>query len=185
MSNPLIDKTDSHMKKSLTALRRELSHIRAGRANVSLLNGINVDCYGTTMPLNQVASISTPEARVLMVSPFDKSTLKDIEKSLLQSDLGINPANDGSVIRLVIPQLTGERRQELVKEVNKIAETAKISIRNIRREAMDEVKKQQKKNEITDDELHDLEKQVQKVTDKNIQQVDTMAAKKSQEITAV
>ncbi|NVY97025.1 ribosome recycling factor [Lactobacillus sp. DCY120] len=185
MTATIIKETEIHMEKGLQALQRELGQIRAGRANASILNGINVEYYGAEVPINQVASISIPEARVILVTPFDKSALKDIEKALLMSDIGINPANDGSVIRLVIPQLTGERRQELAKEVGKIAETAKVGIRNIRREAMDKLKKQQKNNEITDDEMHDLEKQVQKITDQNVQGIDQIAAKKSEELVEV
>ncbi|WP_396022425.1 ribosome recycling factor [Bombilactobacillus folatiphilus] len=173
------------MQKSCTALERELGQIRAGRANASILNGINVEYYGSEVPINQVASISIPEARVILVTPFDKSALKDIEKALMASDIGINPANDGSVIRLVIPQLTGERRQELVKEVGKISEGAKVAVRNIRRESMDDVKKQQKNHEITDDELHDLEKQIQTVTDQSIKEIERITDDKSKELVAV
>ncbi|UQS83491.1 ribosome recycling factor [Bombilactobacillus thymidiniphilus] len=185
MTNELIEQAKQHMQKSEASLQRELGQIRAGRANASILNGVTVEYYGAQVPLNQVASISIPEARVILVTPFDKSALKDIERALLASDVGINPANDGSVIRLVIPQLTGERRQELVKEVGKISENCKVAVRNIRRDAMDSLKKQQKNNEITDDELHDLEKQVQKVTDASIQNVDQITADKSKELVEI
>nr|WP_180213571.1 ribosome recycling factor [Bombilactobacillus mellis] len=170
------------MQKSQDSLQRDLGKIRAGRANASILNGITVEYYGADLPINQVASISVPEARVLMITPFDKSALKNIEKALLKSDIGINPANDGSVIRLVIPQLTGERRQELSKEVGKISEMSKVSVRNIRREAIDKLKKQQKSGDITDDEFYDLEKQVQKVTDSNVKAIENIAEKKAQEL---
>lgn len=182
MTNAIIEEAQKHMQKSQDSLQRDLGKIRAGRANASILNGITVEYYGADLPINQVASISVPEARVLMITPFDKSALKNIEKALLKSDIGINPANDGSVIRLVIPQLTGERRQELSKEVGKISEMSKVSVRNIRREAIDKLKKQQKSGDITDDEFYDLEKQVQKVTDSNVKAIESIAEKKAQEL---
>lgn len=182
MTNAIIEEAQKHMQKSQDSLQRDLGKIRAGRANASILNGIMVEYYGADLPINQVASISVPEARVLMITPFDKSALKNIEKALLKSDIGINPANDGSVIRLVIPQLTGERRQELSKEVGKISEMSKVSVRNIRREAIDKLKKQQKSGDITDDEFYDLEKQVQKVTDSNVKAIENIAEKKAQEL---
>ncbi len=182
MTNAIIEEAQKHMQKSQDSLQRDLGKIRAGRANASILNGITVEYYGADLPINQVASISVPEARVLMITPFDKSALKNIEKALLKSDIGINPANDGSVIRLVIPQLTGERRQELSKEVGKISEMSKVSVRNIRREAIDKLKKQQKSGDITDDEFYDLEKQVQKVTDNNVKAIENIAEKKAQEL---
>lgn len=182
MTNAIIEEAQKHMQKSQDSLQHDLGKIRAGRANASILNGITVEYYGADLPINQVASISVPEARVLMITPFDKSALKNIEKALLKSDIGINPANDGSVIRLVIPQLTGERRQELSKEVGKISEMSKVSVRNIRREAIDKLKKQQKSGDITDDEFYDLEKQVQKVTDSNVKAIENIAEKKAQEL---
>lgn len=182
MTNAIIEEAQKHMQKTQDSLQRDLGKIRAGRANASILNGITVEYYGADLPINQVASISVPEARVLMITPFDKSALKNIEKALLKSDIGINPANDGSVIRLVIPQLTGERRQELSKEVGKISEMSKVSVRNIRREAIDKLKKQQKSGDITDDEFYDLEKQVQKVTDSNVKAIENIAEKKAQEL---
>lgn len=182
MTNAIIEEAQKHMQKSQDSLQRDLGKIRAGRANASILNGITVEYYGADLPINQVASISVPEARVLMITPFDKSALKNIEKALLKSDIGINPANDGAVIRLVIPQLTGERRQELSKEVGKISEMSKVSVRNIRREAIDKLKKQQKSGDITDDEFYDLEKQVQKVTDSNVKAIENIAEKKAQEL---
>ncbi|MBA1434825.1 ribosome recycling factor [Bombilactobacillus bombi] len=182
MTNPIIESAQDHMKKSQESLERDLGKIRAGRANASILNGVTVEYYGAELPINQVASISIPEARVILITPFDKTALKDIEKALLKSDIGINPANDGTVIRLVIPQLTGERREELAKEVGKISEMSKVSVRNIRREAIDKLKKQQKNSEITDDEFYDLEKQVQKVTDENIKGIEQIADAKAQEL---
>ncbi|HJF87769.1 MAG TPA: ribosome recycling factor [Companilactobacillus farciminis] len=171
------------MSKSVDVLSRELANIRAGKANASILSNVRVMYYGTEVPLNQVASINIPEARVLMITPYDKSSLDDIEHAINSSDLGLNPANDGSVIRLVIPQLTGERRQEIAKQVGKEAESGRIAVRNVRREAMDDLKKQQKNNDITEDELHTLEKDVQKVTDDAIAQMDKLAADKEKEIT--
>ena len=159
--------------------------IRAGRANASLLDRIQVDYYGAPTPLNQLASITVPEARVLLISPFDKSSIKDIERALNASDLGITPANDGSVIRLVIPALTEETRKELAKEVKKVGENAKIAIRNIRRDAMDDAKKQEKAKEITEDELKTLEKDIQKATDDAIKEIDRMTAEKEKELLSV
>ncbi|MFC6315119.1 ribosome recycling factor [Lapidilactobacillus achengensis] len=185
MANPIIDKAQENMKKSQESLQRDLQSIRAGRANASLLNRINVDYYGAPTPLNQMAAINVPEARVLMIKPYDKTSLNDIEKAILASDLGLNPANDGDVIRLVIPQLTGERRRELAKEVGKDAENAKIAIRNVRREALEALRKQEKNSEISEDDLHGLEKDLQKVTDEAVKGVDAIAKLKEDEITEV
>lgn len=169
------------MKKAAQNLQRELGQIRAGRANASLLDRITVNYYGAPTPLNQMASIQIPEARVLMITPFDKSILQDVEKAIMASDIGISPTNDGNVIRLVIPQLTEERRKELAKDVKKEAENAKIAIRNIRRDAIDEYKKQQKNGDITEDDLRGLEKDVQTLTDNSIKEVDKIAADKEKE----
>lgn len=185
MANPIIDKAKENMKKSQESLQRDLQGIRAGRANAGLLNRINVDYYGAPTPLNQMAAINVPEARVLMIKPYDKTSLNDIEKAILASDLGLNPANDGDVIRLVIPQLTGERRRELAKEVGKDAENAKIAIRNVRREALEALRKQEKNSEISEDDLHGLEKDLQKVTDEAVKGVDAIAKLKEDEITEV
>lgn len=144
MANQIIDQAKVNMGKTEESLQRELGNIRAGRANASLLNQITVEYYGAPTPLNQMAAITIPEPRVLQVSPYDKSSLKNIETALNASDLGINPANDGDVIRLVIPQLTGERRKEIAKEVGKYSESAKIAVRNIRREGLDKLKRQEK-----------------------------------------
>ena len=173
------------MKKAAQNLQRELGQIRAGRANASLLDRITVNYYGAPTPLNQVASIQIPEARVLMITPFDKSILQDVEKAIMASDIGISPTNDGNVIRLVIPQLTEERRKELAKDVKKEAENAKIAIRNIRRDAIDEYKKQQKNGDITEDDLRGLEKDVQTLTDNSIKEVDKIAADKEKELLEV
>ena len=173
------------MKKAAQNLQRELGQIRAGRANASLLDRITVNYYGAPTPLNQMASIQIPEARVLMITPFDKSILQDVEKAIMASDIGISPTNDGNVIRLVIPQLTEERRKELAKDVKKVAENAKIAILNIRRDAIDEYKKQQKNGDITDDDLRGLEKDVQTLTDNSIKEVDKIAADKEKELLEV
>lgn len=170
------------MQKAAQNLRRELGQIRAGRANASLLDRITVNYYGAPTPLNQMASIQIPEARVLMITPFDKSILQDVEKAIMASDIGISPTNDGNVIRLIIPQLTEERRKELAKDVKKEAENAKIAVRNIRRDAIDEYKKQQKNGDITEDDLRGLEKEVQKLTDESIKEVDKIASDKEQEL---
>ena len=153
MTNAIIEKAKERFTHSHESLAREFGSIRAGRANASLLDRITVEYYGAPTPLNQLASITVPEARVLLISPFDKGSIADIERAINESDLGINPANDGSVVRLVIPALTEETRKELAKEVKKVGENAKIAIRNIRRDAMDEAKKQEKDKEITEDQL--------------------------------
>ena len=173
------------MQEAAQNLQRELGQIRAGRANASLLDRITVNYYGAPTPLNQMASIQIPEARVLMITPFDKSILQDVEKAIMASDIGISPTNDGNVIRLIIPQLTEERRKELAKDVKKEAENAKIAVRNIRRDAIDEYKKQQKNGDITEDDLRGLEKEVQKLTDESIKEVDKIASDKEQELLEV
>ncbi|GAA2900757.1 ribosome recycling factor [Enterococcus pseudoavium] len=185
MADAVMSATTDKMKKAQEALQRQLGQIRAGRANASLLDRINVDYYGVPTPVNQMASITIPEARVLMVTPFDKSMIKDVEKAILASDIGLNPANDGNVIRLVIPQLTEERRKELAKEVKKESEGAKIAVRNIRRDAMDDYKKQQKNGDLTEDDLRDLEKDIQALTDENIKAIDQIVAEKEKELLEV
>ncbi|KRL75741.1 ribosome recycling factor [Secundilactobacillus paracollinoides DSM 15502 = JCM 11969] len=182
MAQPIIDEAKEKMQKAEQALSREFGTIRAGRANASLLSRVTVQYYGVDTPINQVASITTPEPRVIMVTPFDKSSLQDVEKGIMESDLGITPANDGTAIRLVVPQLTEERRQELAKQVRAVAETGKVAVRNVRREAMDAVKKGHKNGDFTDDDQHDLEKQVQKVTDDAIKGIDKLTDEKETEI---
>ncbi|HBI3793858.1 TPA: ribosome recycling factor [Enterococcus faecium] len=182
MADAIMTEAKEKMKKAAQNLQRELGQIRAGRANASLLDRITVNYYGAPTPLNQMASIQIPEARVLMITPFDKSILQDVEKAIMASDIGISPTNDGNVIRLVIPQLTEERRKELAKDVKKEAENAKIAIRNIRRDAIDEYKKQQKNGDITEDDLRGLEKDVQTLTDNSIKEVDKIAADKEKEL---
>ena len=185
MANAIVEKAKERMTHSHQSLAREFGSIRAGRANASLLDRIHVEYYGVETPLNQLSSITIPEARVLLVTPFDKSSIKDIERAINASDLGITPSSDGSVIRLVIPALTEETRRELAKEVKKVGENAKIAIRNIRRDAMDEAKKQEKAKEITEDELKVLEKDIQKVTDDAVKHIDDMIATKEKELLEV
>lgn len=182
INNEIIKENQERMTKTEEAYQRELGNIRAGRANASLLNRIMVDYYGAPTPLNQLAQISVPEARVLLISPYDKSSLQDVERSILASDIGISPVNDGSVIRLVVPQLTEERRKEIAKDVHSRAENAKISVRNIRRDMMDALKSSEKDGEITEDELRTLEDQAQKVTDASIKNIDKLTATKEEEI---
>ena len=182
MADQIIETAQAKMTKAEEALKRELGSIRAGRANASILNRVMVEYYGAQTPLNQVASITIPEPRILMVTPYDKSALEDLEKGILESDVGITPANDGTAIRLVVPQLTEERRKEIAKQVKAKAEEGKVAVRNVRREAMDNIKKGHKNGDYTDDDLHNLEDQVQKVTDKAIKGVDAIAAEKEQEV---
>lgn len=181
----MIEKYTEKMQKSLESLERDYNSIRAGRANPHVLDKIKVDYYGTPTPLQQVGNITVPEPRMICIQPWESSLLKTIEKALQQSDIGIHPSNDGKVIRLVFPELTEEHRKELVKDVKKKAEAAKVAIRNIRRDANDFVKKANKNNEITEDDLKNTQNDVQKETDKYIKLVDEMMDKKSQEILTV
>ena len=176
---------EEKMKKTLDVLSKELAAVRAGRANPAVLDKITVEYYGAPTPLNQVAAISTPDPRSLSIQPWDGSNLKAIEKAIQTSDLGINPQNDGRGIRLVFPPLTEERRKELIKGVSKTGEEAKVAIRNIRRDAIDKFKSAQKKSEMTEDELHDGEEKMQKLTDKYVKEIDAMVAKKSKELAEV
>ena len=173
------------MEKSIGAFKEKLSEIRAGRANPAILNKVKIDYYGTPTPINQVAGVSVPEARLIVIQPWDVSVLKDIEKAILASDIGLNPNNDGKVIRLAFPELTEERRKELAKEIRKIAEEAKVSIRAIRRDGIDEAKAKQKNSEITEDELKVAETEIQKITDKNIEEIDKILTNKETEIMSV
>ncbi|MGX5377436.1 ribosome recycling factor [Ligilactobacillus sp. LYQ135] len=182
VTNPIIKDGQDKMVKAQDALQHELGGIRAGRANASILNRVMVEYYGAPTPLNQIAQISIPEARVLLITPYDKSSLDDIEHAILASDLGLNPVNDGTVIRLVIPQLTEERRKELAKEVKAIGEKAKGSVRHARRDIREALKKAEKNGEMSEDELHDLEDQAQKVTDEAVKKVEEIVAEKEQEI---
>ena len=173
------------MNKTISVLKNEYQAIRAGRANPAVLDKIRVDYYGTPTPINQMAAVSVAEARILTIQPWDVSTLHPIEKAILASDLGINPQNDGRIIRLVFPQPTEERRRELSKEVSKMAEDAKVAIRSIRRDGIDKLKKMEKASEITEDDLKDGEKKLQDFTDKAIKQVDEIADEKEKEIMSV
>ncbi|QHJ71022.1 ribosome recycling factor [Planococcus halotolerans] len=185
MPKSVMNETKEKMTNTIQAYSRELSSIRAGRATPSILDRVTVDYYGAPTPINQVAGVSVPEARMIMIQPYDKSVLGDIEKAILKSDIGLNPSNDGSVIRLAVPALTEERRKELVKDVKKEAEVAKVNIRNIRRDANDDFKKLQKKSEITEDDLRSYSDDVQKLTDTNIAKIDEMAKDKEKEIMEV
>ena len=176
---------EDKMNKTLEVLESDYMTIRAGRANPHVLDKIKVDYYGTPTPLQQVGNINVPEARMIIIQPWEKSLLKAIEKAILTSELGINPTNDGSVIRLVFPELTEERRKELVKDVKKKGEAAKVAIRNIRRDANEVLKKQNKAGELTEDDLKDLENEMQKLTDKYIKTVDKSIEDKSKEILTV
>jgi len=182
MSNALLNEATDKMEKAISAYSRELSNIRAGRANASMLDRITVDYYGTPTPINQVAGISVPEARLVVIQPYDKSILGDIEKAIMKSDIGIQPSNDGTLIRLAVPALTEERRKALVKVVRKEAEEAKVVIRNVRRDANEEAKKLEKNGELTEDGLHRSGDDVQKLTDSYIKKIDDMANDKEIEI---
>ena len=176
---------EEKMKKSVSNLNSELLTIRAGRANPHVLDKVTVEYYGAEVPINQVASVSTPEARIIAISPFDSTILKEIEKAINIADIGINPNNDGKVIRLIFPELTEERRKELTKDVKKKGEDSKVAIRNIRRDAMDAVKKAEKANEITEDTLKNLEEEIQKLTDSNIAEIDKLVESKNKEIMSI
>ena len=176
---------EEKMEKSLSNLQEDYVSIRAGRANPHILDKIQVDYYGTPSPLQSVANISVPEARMILIQPWESSLIKDIEKAILSSDLGLTPANDGKAVRLAFPELTEERRKELVKDVKKKGENAKVAVRNIRRDANDAIKKQNKANEISDDEQKQLEDQIQKLTDKMIAKIDKAVEAKTQEIMTV
>ena len=173
---------ESKMKKTAEVLKTQLASVRAGRANAAVLDQITVDYYGVPTPIQQVASVSVPDPRSLLIQPGDTSVLKGIEKAILASELGINPQNDGRAIRLVFPQLTEERRKELAKQVKKYGEEAKVAVRNIRREAIDKFKKQQKASEITEDDYKTVEKDIQKLTDDYIKEVEGIADKKEKEL---
>ena len=176
---------EEKMKKSIDSVVSDFDSVRAGRANAAVLARIMVDYYGSPTPIQQIAGVSSPDARTLLISPFDSSALKNIEKAILNSDLGIHPQNDGKNIRLSFPQLTEERRKELVKQIRKYAESGKVAVRNIRRDAMDNFKKQEKKSEITEDELKQAEKDLQKLTDESCKKLDDLLAKKEKELMAV
>lgn len=176
---------EERMNKRVEGFNSELKTIRAGRATASVLDKVSIDYYGSATPIAQVGSISSPEPRMLVIQPWDLSVLKDIEKAILKSDIGITPQNDGKVIRLSFPPLTEERRRELAKSVKKYSEEAKVSVRNIRRDAMDEYKALKKKSEITEDDLKNIEKDIQVMTDKFIKEIDDITSAKEKEIMEV
>ena len=176
---------DSKMTKSFDALRRDYAAIRAGRANPHVLDKLKVDYYGTPTPLQQVGNISVPEARIIQIQPWEKKLIREIEKAIMTSDLGINPTNDGTSIRLIFPELTEERRKALAKDVKKKGDEAKVAIRNIRRDANEAFKKMNKNNELTEDDQKDLENQAQKMTDKYISDIDKAVEEKTKEIMTV
>ena len=176
---------EQKMEKTIEAFQNDLATLRAGRANPHVLDKITVDYYGTQTPINQVGNVTVPEARIIQISPWEQNMLKEIEKSLMASDLGINPSNDGKVIRLVFPQLTEERRKALTKEVKKKGEDAKVAIRNIRREAMDAFKKMTKDKAATEDDVKKLEDQTQKLTDKVVAQIDKIVEEKNKDVLSI
>ena len=173
------------MEKTINNFSEKLSEVRAGRANPAILNKVKIDYYGTPTPINQVAGISVPEARLIVIQPWDASILKDIEKAILASDIGINPNNDGKVIRLSFPELNEERRKELEKEIKKMAEEAKVAVRAVRRDGIEEAKAEQKEGNITEDELKQAENEIQKITDKEIEEIEEILEKKEKEIMSV
>lgn len=176
---------EEKMEKSIDSLQAELATIRAGRANPHILDKITVDYYGTPSTIQQVANVSVPEARMIQIQPWEQSLIKEIEKAIMTSDIGITPTNDGKCVRLVFPELTEDRRKELVKDVKKKGEGAKVAVRNIRRDANDNVKKQNKANEISEDEVKQLEENIQKMTDKYVAEIDDIIESKSKEILTV
>ncbi len=180
-----IKHAEERMGKSLAALQEEFDTIRAGRANPKLLDKISVSYYGAMTPLQQVANVSVPEARMILIQPWDRSLIREINKAILASDIGITPSDDGQSIRLVFPELTGERRKELAKDIKKKAEGAKVAIRNIRRDAIDDIKKMQKNGDITEDDMKSGDERMQKITDKYVKKIDEATDKKSKEITTV
>ena len=176
---------EERMNKTISVYEEKLSEVRAGRANPAILNKVKIDYYGTPTPINQVAGISVPEARMIVIQPWDASILKDIEKEILKSDIGINPNNDGKVIRLAFPELNEERRKEIVKDIRKMAEEAKVAIRSIRRDGIDEAKTMQKNSEISEDDLKVAEEKIQKLKDKYVENIDNILETKEKEIMSI
>ncbi|MCI4126114.1 ribosome recycling factor [Bacillus haynesii] len=185
MSTQVMNETKERMEKAIGAYQRELATVRAGRANPSLLDKVTVEYYGAQTPLNQIASITAPEARMLVITPYDKTALGDIEKAIQKADLGVTPSNDGNIIRITIPPLTEERRKELAKLVKKYSEDAKVAVRNIRRDANDDLKKLEKNGEMTEDELRSSTEDVQKLTDEYVSKIDEITKDKEKEIMEV
>ena len=182
MIDDILLESEERMTSSVEHAREDLTTIRTGRANPSMFNGVVAEYYGVPTPITQMATISVPEPRMLLIKPYEQSTMDAIENAIRNSDLGVNPTNDGQVLRVTIPQLTEERRKELAKQVRKYGEEAKVAVRNIRRDAMDKFKKEQKKGEITEDDLKDLEKDMQKLTDDYTKEVDKLTAAKEKEL---
>ena len=178
-------KIKEKMEKTINAYQEKLSEIRAGRANPAILNKVKIDYYGTPTPINQVAGVSVPEARLIVIQPWDMSILKEIEKAILASDIGINPNNDGKVIRLAFPELTEERRKDLVKDIKKMAEEAKVAVRSVRRDGIETAKAEQKEGNMTEDELKQAENDIQKLTDKSVEEIDKILADKEKEVMSV
>ena len=185
MDEKIVSTMKEKMQKALQSLGQQMTSVRTGKANVSLLDKIRVDCYGSLLPLNQVASIGAPEVSLITIQPWDKEMLPKIEKSIQASDLGLTPSNDGSIIRLQIPSLTEERRKELARVVKRLAEDSRVEIRNIRREANDTLKKQEKSAELSEDDSHRLMEKVQDLTDEFIEEIDDLLKKKEEEIMTV
>lgn len=185
MVKEIVKTTDEKMNKTISVLKNELSSMKAGRANPKMLDRIEIECYGSMMPLNQVAGVSAPEPRVLLIQPWDKGSIKEIEKAILKSDLGLNPSSDGSIIRLIIPELTEETRKNLVKSIKKVGEEAKVAVRAIRRDANDKIKTLKKDNEISEDEAKKAEENIQKETDKFVKEIDKILEAKENEVMSV
>lgn len=181
----IIDETDKKMKEAIAFYKKELSHVRAGKAQPALLDGVKVDYYGSQTPLNQLANVSAPEARLLTVQPFDQSAMEDIEKAIMSAGLGLNPNNDGTLIRIPLPILTEERRKELAKRVKEISEDTRISIRNTRRDANEQIKKTVKSESLSEDAKYEAEEEIQNITDQHTEKVDELLEKKEKEIMTV
>ncbi len=181
----MLEAVESKMRKSVEVLKEELSHIRTGRANAAILEQVRVSYYGSEVPVNQVANISVPEPRMLVIAPWEKTMLKEIEKAIMASDLGLTPNNDGEVIRIVLPELTEERRKEFVRQARQLGERARVAVRNVRRDANDEVKKQVKEGELSEDEGRRLQEQIQALTDRVIADIDQVLERKEQDILTV
>ena len=185
MNKDYIFLTKEKMNKAIENMEERLSTIRAGRANPAILNKVKIDYYGTPTPINQVAGVSVPEARLIVIQPWDMSILKEIEKAILVSDIGINPNNDGKVIRLAFPELTEERRKELVKDIKKMAEEAKVAVRAVRRDGIETAKAEQKEGNMTEDELKQAENDIQKLTDKSVEEIDKILENKEKEVMSI
>lgn len=181
----ILETTETRMEKAIASLKRDLSHLRTGRANVSVLDGITVEYYGTPTPLNQVANVSAPEPRLVVVQPWDKSIISEIEKAIQKSDLGINPSNDGTVVRIPFPQLTQETREDIAKQAKAKGEDAKVAVRNIRRDANDQIKKLEKNKELAEDESKTYQDDIQKLTDSTIEKIDKAVSEKEKDIMTI